>query len=59
MDNIVVITQNVKQESLHLLREHLQGKETLVFSTQLVFENEATLIREQLGTGCVFVNFTH
>ena len=59
MDNIVVITQNVKLESLHLLREHLQGKETLVFSTQLVFENEATLIREQLGTECVFVNFTH
>ena len=59
MDNIVVITQNVKLESLHLLREHLRGNETVVFSTQLVFENESSLIREQLGTECVFVNFTH
>lgn len=58
MDNIVVITQNVKLESLHLLRNHLKGEETLVFSTQLVFENEATIISEQLGTKCTFVNFT-
>lgn len=59
MDNIVVITQNVKLESLHLLRGHLTGNETLVFSSQLVFENEASIIREQLGTNCTFVNFTH
>ncbi len=58
MDNIVVITQNVKLESLHLLRNHLKGEETLVFSTQLVFENEAAIISEQLGTKCIFVNFT-
>lgn len=58
MDNIVVITQNVKLESLHLLRNHLKGKETLVFSTQLVFENEKAIICEQLGTKCTFVNFT-
>lgn len=59
MDNIVVITQNVKLESLHLLRNHLKGEETLVFSTQLVFENEATIICEQLGTKCTFANFTN
>ena len=58
MDNIVVITQNVKLDSLHLLRNHLKGKETLVFSTQLVFENEASVISEQLGTKCTFINFT-
>ena len=58
MDNIVVITQNVKLESLHLLRNHLKGKETLIFSTQLVFENEAAFISEQLGSKCIFVNFT-
>lgn len=58
MDNIVVITQNVKLESLHLLREYLRDGETIVFSTQLVFENEAIIISEQLGTKCTFVNFT-
>jgi len=59
MDNIVVITQNVKLESLHLLRNHLKGKDSLVFSTQLVFENEATIISEQLGSTCHFINFSH
>ena len=58
MDNIVVITQNVKLDSLHLLRNHLKGEATLVFSTQLVFVNEAIIISEQLGTKCTFVNFT-
>ena len=59
MDNIIVITQNVKLESLHLLRNHLKGKETLVFSTQLVFDNERIIINEQLGTNCTFINFTN
>ncbi len=59
MDNIVVITQNVKLESLHLLREYLKGVDTLVFSTQLVFENEASVICDQLGTKCIFVNFAN
>lgn len=58
MDNIVVITQNVKLESLHLLRKHLQGKETLIFSTQLVFDNEKQIIEEQLGIECLFLNFS-
>ena len=58
MDNIVVITQNVKLESLHLLRNDIKGEDTLVFSTQLVLENEAAIISEQLGTKCTFVNFT-
>ena len=58
MYNIVVITQNVKLDSLHVLRDSLLGKETVVFSTQLVLDNEATIIREQLETKCTFVNFT-
>lgn len=59
MDNIVVITQNVKLDSLHLLREYIKpGSETLVFSTQLIFDNEAKMIEEQLDGKCVFKNFS-
>lgn len=58
MDNIVVITQNVKLDSLHLIRNKLKGQDTLVFSTQLVFDNEAKIIQEQLGVRCVFTNFS-
>ena len=58
MDNIVVITQNVKLESLHLLRDYLNGRETLVFSTQLVFDNEKTIIERELDSKCTFKNFS-
>lgn len=59
MDNIIVISQNVKLESLHLLRTYLkQGSESVVLSTQLIFENEASVIKEQLGTECLFIDFS-
>ncbi len=59
MDNIVVITQNVKIPSLSSLRNVLKaGTETLVVSTQFIFENEAEQIRQALNTGCEFRNFS-
>lgn len=59
MDNIIVITQNVKIPSLAVLRKFLKnGTETLVVSTQFIFENEAEQIREAIGTNCVFKNFS-
>lgn len=59
MDNIVVISQNVKLNSLSLLREYIKPKSnTLVFSTQLIFENEAKEIEVQLEGKCVFKNFS-
>lgn len=58
MDNIVVITQNVKLESLSKLRKYIKaGSETLVFSTQLIFENEAPIIEKALSSKCTFVSF--
>lgn len=59
MDNIVVITQNVKLESLAMLRQYIKnGSDTLVFSTQLVFENEKAIIEEALNSKCLFKNFS-
>lgn len=58
MDNIVVITQNVKLESLAKLREYIKsGSETVVFSTQLIFENEVPIIEEALQSKCTYVTF--
>lgn len=58
MDNIVVITQNVKLDSLSKLRELLKpGSETMVFSTQLIFENEKPVIEQALQTRCTYVSF--
>lgn len=59
MDNLVVITQNVKLPSLVKLSEYLkQGSKTLVVSTQYIFDNEAKEIRRLLGTDCFFRNFS-
>ena len=59
MDNIIVITQNVKLESLNVLKRYIKsGSDTLVFSTQLIFENEATIIEENLDSKCTFKNFS-
>lgn len=59
MDNIVVISQNVKLESLSMLRDFIKsGSETLVFSTQLIFENEAEIIEKALDSKCTFKNFS-
>lgn len=58
MDNIVVITQNVKLESLSKLRTYIErGSETLVFSTQFVFENEVPVIEQALDSKCTFLSF--
>lgn len=59
MDNIIVITQNVKLQSLASLRKFLKdGSETLVVSTQFIFENEAEQIQDALGTKCLYKNFS-
>lgn len=58
MDNIIVITQNVKLESLSILRKYVKcGSLTLVFSTHFPFENEKEIIEKELGTHCIFKTF--
>ncbi len=58
MDNIIVLTQNLKLESIGKLKSELKGPNTLVLSTQLIFENEAKRINELLDTQCVYKNFS-
>lgn len=59
MDNIIVITQNVKLESLSLLRDYIKsGSSTLVFSSQLILENEKPIIEKALDSICKYVNFS-
>ncbi len=59
MDNIIVITQNIKLPSLIKLREYIkQGSKTLIVSTQFIFENEASEIESYLNSKCKFVNFS-
>lgn len=57
MDNIVVITQNVKLESLSILKDKLQPGSVLIVSTQFVFENEREIIDRVLGAKCEYVDF--
>lgn len=59
MDNIIVISQNVKIPSLSCLTEFVKpGRETLIISTQLIFENEAEQIDNVLGCKCTYLNFS-
>lgn len=58
MDNIVVISQNLKLDSLRLLRDNLKGDSMLVVSTQFMFENEREKIDEILGRKCIYKNFS-
>lgn len=59
MDNIIVITQNLKLESLYNLKDYIvHSGETLIISTQLIFENEAELIDNILGCKCKYLNFS-
>ena len=59
MDNIIVISQNVKLESLSKLKEYITpNSETLIVSTQLIFENEAELIDNILECKCKYLNFS-
>lgn len=58
MENIIVINQNVKLPSLSLLKDIVKpGSETMILSTQFIFENEAELINSVLGCDCVYKNF--
>ena len=57
MDNIIVITQNLKLPSLCSIRDQLVPGEVLIVSTQFVFENEREIIDNALGVKCVYVDF--
>lgn len=57
MDNIIVITQNVKLPSLVSLKDRLVPGEVLVVSTQFVFENEVEIINNVLERKCQYVDF--
>ena len=58
MENIIVINQNVKLPSLSLLKDIVKpGSETMILSTQFIFENEAALINSVLECNCAFKNF--
>lgn len=57
MDNIVVISQNVVLQSLSSLKPLLVGVDTLIVSTQFIFENEAMIIDAALGTKCKYIDF--
>lgn len=59
MDNIILISQNVKLESLSKLTEYVKPhSDTLIISTQFIFENEAELINNVLRCKCTFKNFS-
>jgi len=59
MDNIIVISQNVRLVSLSKLTDYIKpDSETLIVSTQLIFENEAELIDNILHCKCKYVNFS-
>lgn len=57
MDNILVITQNLKLESLASIQSELVPGSALIVSTQFVFENERERINEALGVKCEYVDF--
>ena len=59
MDNIIVITQNLKLESLKLLAPNVSATSaTLIVSTQLVYENERVLIDKLLQCNCKYIDFS-
>ena len=59
MDNIIVLNQNVKLQSLANLKDIVQqGSNTLILSTQYIFENESMLIDSVLGCKCYYLNFS-
>lgn len=57
MDNIIVITQNVKLPSLAKLKDQLVPGEVLIVSTQYIFENEVEIIDGVLDRRCKYVDF--
>lgn len=58
MDNIVLISQNVKLSSLNKLKPILAGESEVTFlSTQFLFENERKLIDNIFGLKCKYLTF--
>lgn len=58
MDNIIVLNQNVKLPSLMQLRDVVKsGSETMVLSTQFIYENEAEQINKFLDCNCIYKCF--
>lgn len=58
MDNIILISQNVKLPSLNKLKPMLLGEtEITVLSTQFLFENERGLIDELFEVNCKYLTF--
>lgn len=58
MDNIIVITQNLKLESLASIKSELINGGVLIVSTQFVFENEQEIINNTLGVKCQYIDFS-
>ncbi len=59
MDNIIIISQNVKLPSLSKIRHYIKTDgNTLLVSTQLIFANEREIITKALGTKTEFVDFS-
>ena len=58
MDNIVLISQNVKLPSLDRVKPVLDGEKEITFlSTQFLFENERELIDKIFGVSCKYLTF--
>lgn len=58
MENIIIISQNVKLPSLVKLKSILEGeKEITVLSTQFLFENERELIDTLFNVHCKYLTF--
>lgn len=57
MDNILVITQNLKLDSLASIKSELVHGSALIVSTQFVFENEREIIDNALGVKCEYLDF--
>lgn len=57
MDNIILISQNVKLPSLDRLKDYLVPGDVLIVSTQYVFENEVEIIDRTIGRRCKYVDF--
>ena len=57
MDNILVITQNLKLDSLASINSVFVHGSALIVSTQFVFENERQIIDNALGVKCEYLDF--
>lgn len=59
MDNIVVISQNVKLASLSKVRPYMDLRgDTLFVTTQFIFDNEREEIFQALGQKCEIIDFS-